>query len=157
VTETHDVLRREIKVLTFDQYGTIVDMQKGLTEAVTPFLRQKGWDGKPNNFVTWWRRTHFENSMIDALCDRGHTPYRQIGHRAVSYVMDRCITYTPEEVSWLVSEIEKLKPFPDVIAALEDSRPHQIHQRGRAPDVSAGYRRLSRADYRNRFSHVDDS
>ena len=113
--EIHDVLRREIKVLTFDQYGTVVDMQKGLTEAVTPFLKQKGWDGKPNNFVTWWRRTHFENSMIDALCDRGHTPYRQIGHRAVSYVMDRCgIAYSEEEVSWLVGEIEKLKPFPDV-------------------------------------------
>jgi 2-haloacid dehalogenase len=40
--ETIDVFRREIKVLTFDQYGTIVDMQKGLTEAVTPFLKQKG-------------------------------------------------------------------------------------------------------------------
>ncbi len=74
----------------FDQYGTIVDMQKGLTEAATPFLKKKGWAGEPNSFVTWWRRTHFENSMIDALCDRGHTPYRQIGHRAVSYVMDRC-------------------------------------------------------------------
>jgi 2-haloacid dehalogenase len=44
VREMHDVLRREIKVLTFDQYGTIVDMQKGLTEVVTPFLKQKGWD-----------------------------------------------------------------------------------------------------------------
>jgi 2-haloacid dehalogenase len=117
--ETIDVLRREIKVLTFDQYRTIVDIQKGLTEAVTPFLKQKGWDGKPNSFVTWWRRTHFENSMVDALCDRGHTPYRHIGHHAVSYVMDRCgISYTQEEISWLVSEIEKLKPFPDVVAAL---------------------------------------
>jgi 2-haloacid dehalogenase len=28
--------------------------------------------------------------VIDALCDRGHTPYRQIGERAVAYVMDRC-------------------------------------------------------------------
>jgi 2-haloacid dehalogenase len=69
--------------------------------------------------VTWWRRTHFESSMIDALCDRGHTPYREIGHRAVSYVMDRCgIAYTQEEVGQLVGEIEKLKPFPDVVAAL---------------------------------------
>jgi 2-haloacid dehalogenase len=123
MTETPDVLRREIKVLTFDQYGTIVDMQKGLTDAVIPFLEAKGWHGKANSFVTWWRRTHFENSMIDALCDRGHTPYRQIGHRAVSYVMDRCgISYTQEDVSWLVSEIEKLKPFPDVIAGLEKLR-----------------------------------
>jgi len=121
--QTLDVLRREIKVLTFDQYGTIVDMQQGLTEAVTPFLKRKGWDGKPNNFVTWWRRTHFENSMIDALVDRGHTPYREIGHRAVSQVMDRCgISYTQDEVRALVAAIEKLRPFPDVVPALERLR-----------------------------------
>src|SRR5262249_48660668 len=107
--ETAELLRREVKALAFDQYGTIVDMQKGLTAAVTPFLKDKGWDGKANSFVTWWRRTHFENSMIDALCDRGHTPYRQIGERAVSYVMNRCgIPYTPDQARWLVSEIEKL-------------------------------------------------
>ena len=123
MTAMREVLKREIKALAFDQYGTIVDMQKGLTEAATPFLKKKGWDGSPNSFVTWWRRTHFENSMIDALLDRGHTPYRQIGHRAVSHVMDRCgISYSQEEVRWLVAEIEKLKPFPDVITALEKLR-----------------------------------
>ncbi len=121
--EAPDILKREIGTLVFDQYGTIVDMQAGLTEAVGTFLKDKGWDGEAHRFVTWWRRTHFENSMIDALCDRGHTPYRQIGHRAVSFVMDRCgIAYSQEDVCWLVSEIEKLKPFPDVIAALEKLR-----------------------------------
>jgi 2-haloacid dehalogenase len=121
--ERPEVLKREIKALVFDQYGTIVDMQKGLTESVTPFLAAKKWEGKPDSFVTWWRRTHFENSMIDALCDRGHTPYRQIGHRAVSYVMDRCkISYTQDDVRWLVSQIETLKPFPDVVEALRRLR-----------------------------------
>ena len=117
--ERPEILSREIKAFAFDQYGTIVDMQNGLTEAVTPFLKDKGWDGEARRFVTWWRRTHFENSMIDALCERGHTPYRQIGHRAVSHVMDRCgIVYSQDEVRWLISEIEKLKPFPDVLEAL---------------------------------------
>ncbi|MGA7069222.1 MAG: hypothetical protein WB048_23310, partial [Pseudolabrys sp.] len=37
--EMHDVLRREIRAVAFDQYGTIVDMQTGLTEAVAPFLK----------------------------------------------------------------------------------------------------------------------
>jgi len=121
--ERQEILKREIRALAFDQYGTVVDMQKGLTDAATPFLKRKGWEGSPNSFVTWWRRTHFENSMIDALLDRGHTPYRQIGHRAVSHVMDRCgISYSQEEVRWLVAEIEKLKPFPDVVAALEKLR-----------------------------------
>jgi 2-haloacid dehalogenase len=121
--ERHEILKREIKALAFDQYGTVVDMQKGLTEAATPFLKAKGWPGSPGSFVTWWRRTHFDNSMIDALIDRGHTPYRQIGHRAVAHVMDRCgIAYTQDEVRWLVSQIETLKPFADVVAALEKLR-----------------------------------
>ena len=117
------MLKRDITTLVFDQYGTVVDMQEGLVEQITPFLKNKGWDGKAHRFVTWWRRTHFENSMIDTLCDRGHTPYRKISHRAVAYVMDRAgIEYTQEEVAWLVSRIETLKPFPDVINALKRFR-----------------------------------
>ena len=119
-TDIAGLLRREVTTLVFDQYGTIVDMQGGLTAAVTPLLAGKGWTGDPHRFVTWWRRTHFEDSMIDSLCDRGHTSYRHIGHRAVANVMRRAgIDYTHEEVRWLVAQIERLKPFPDVLDALE--------------------------------------
>ena len=108
-----------LKFLSFDLYGTVVDMQNGLVEAATPFLKDKGWQGRPHQFVTWWRRTHFENSMIDALCDRGHTLYREIGHRSVSQVMERAgISYTREDAEWLVAQIEKLRPFADVVEAL---------------------------------------
>ena len=120
-----ETLRRDVTTLVFDQYGTVVDMQGGLTHAVAPFLAGKGWKGDPHRFVTWWRRTHFENSMIDALCDRGHTSYRQIGQGAVAYVMDRAgIAYSNEEVQWLVSQIETLKPFPDVLEALQRLHVH---------------------------------
>src|SRR6266571_2084060 len=64
---SHEVIKNNIKVCMFDQYGTVVDMQGGLVAIATPFLKAKGWGGDPNAFVTWWRRTHFENSMIDAL------------------------------------------------------------------------------------------
>jgi 2-haloacid dehalogenase len=112
-------LKSRIKVVMFDQYGTVVDMQAGLTEIAAPFLKQKGWNGNPSSFVTWWRRTHFENSMIDALLHKAHTPYREIGHAAVAHTMDRAgIDYTPEEVRYLVGCIERLKCFPDVPDAL---------------------------------------
>jgi 2-haloacid dehalogenase len=116
---TAEALKNKIKVVMFDQYGTVVDMQKGLVEVATPFLKEKGWTGNPNSFVTWWRRTHFENSMIDGLLHKEHTPYREIGQRAVAYTLERAgITHTEEEVRYLVSCIEQLKPFPDVPAAL---------------------------------------
>jgi 2-haloacid dehalogenase len=111
--------KARIKVCMFDQYGTVVDMQKGLTEVVTPYLKEKGWTGRPDAFVTWWRRTHFENSMIDALLHKEHTPYREIGHRAVAHTLERAgIAHTMDEVRFLVAQIERLQPFPDVPEAL---------------------------------------
>ena len=114
-----EALKGKIKICMFDQYGTVVDMQSGLTEIAGPYLKSKGWTGKPNSFVTWWRRTHFENSMIDALLHQNHTPYREIGHRSVDLVLERAgIPHTMSEVHWLVSEIEKLRCFPEVPEAL---------------------------------------
>jgi 2-haloacid dehalogenase len=114
-----NVLKASIKVCMFDQYGTIVDMQTGLTEIAGPYLESKGWKGNPNSFVTWWRRTHFENSMIDSLLGREHTAYREIGHRSLAYVLERAgIDYSIDEVRYLVAQIEKLRPFPDVPDAL---------------------------------------
>jgi 2-haloacid dehalogenase len=116
-------LKASVKVCMFDQYGTVVDMQGGLVDVATPFLRAKGWQGNPNSFVTWWRRTHFENSMIDALLHREHTPYREIGERSVAYVMDRAgIGYTADEVRALVDSIVRLRPFPEVPEALDRLR-----------------------------------
>ena len=111
--------KAKTKVIMFDLYGTVVDMQGGLTEAVTPYLKAKGWNGRPDALVTWWRRTHFENSMIDALLHREHTPYREIGRRALTYTLERAgIEHTQDEVKKLVARIETLRPFPDVVAAL---------------------------------------
>ena len=116
---SNESIRNTVKVCMFDQYGTVVDMQGGLTLIAGPFLKEKGWKGDPNSFVTWWRRTHFENSMIDALLCREHTPYREIGHAAVAHVMIRAgIEHSMDDIRYLVGEIEKLKPFPEVPEAL---------------------------------------
>jgi 2-haloacid dehalogenase len=106
-------LKRVIKVCMFDQYGTVVDMQTGLWKVAVDFLKAKGWHGNAYEFVTWWRRTQFENPMIDALLDRQHTSYRAIGHLSVRHVLNRArIEHTEDEVRWLVSCIERLKCLP---------------------------------------------
>jgi 2-haloacid dehalogenase len=118
-TSSVATLKASVRVLTFDLYGTVVDMQGGLTDAVTPYLQAKGWSGRPASFVTWWRRTHFEHSMIDALIDRGHTSYREIGRRALTLTLERAgIRHTQDEVDHLVAQIEQLRPFDDVVEAL---------------------------------------
>jgi 2-haloacid dehalogenase len=112
-------IRRDVGICMFDLYGTVVDMQGGLTRAAAPWLKNKGWAGDPSRLVTWWRRTHFENSMIDALLHRAHLPYREIGRISLSYTLERAgIPHTQDEVKSLVAEIERLQPFPEVVAAL---------------------------------------
>ena len=112
-------LKTTIKVCMFDLYGTVVDMQSGLVKIAAPFLKAKGWGGDANSFVTWWRRTHFENSMIDALLQRAHTSYREIGERSVALVMERAgIAHTADEAQALVAAIERLECFADVPEAL---------------------------------------
>lgn len=112
-----------ITTVMFDFYGTVVDMQSGLTEAITPFLKEKKYEGRPSQLVTWWRRTHFENSMIDALLHKEHTPYREIGFQALDYTLERAgVVHTDDDVRKLVDAITRLKPFADVPAALDRLR-----------------------------------
>jgi 2-haloacid dehalogenase len=57
--------------------------------------------------------------MIDALLQREHTPYREIGNEAAEYTLQRAgIEHTDREVRDLVSGIERLDPFPEVVEAL---------------------------------------
>jgi 2-haloacid dehalogenase len=112
-------LKAETKICMFDQYGTVVDMQGGLRTVAERFLKARNSTINPNSFVTWWRRTHFENSMIDALIQHRHTPYREIGHLSVRQVMERgAIPHTEDDVRTLVAAIERLTCFPEVPAAL---------------------------------------
>ena len=123
-TTAIETIRRDVGICMFDLYGTVVDIQGGLTRAVTPYLEAKGWAGDPSRLVTWWRRTHFENSMIDALLHRAHLPYREIGRISLAYTLERAgIPHTQDEVKNLVAEIERLRPFPDVVAALTRLKP----------------------------------
>jgi 2-haloacid dehalogenase len=113
-----NVLKASIKVCMFDQYGTIVDMQTGYRDSRTVF-GVKGLEGKSQFLRHLVAPDHFENSMIDALLGREHTAYREIGHRSLAYVLERAgIDYNIDEVRYLVAQIEKLRPFPDVPDAL---------------------------------------
>lgn len=111
-----------VEAVMCDFYGTVVDMQGGLTEAITPYLERKNYTANSaSRVVTWWRRNHFENSMIDALLHRDHMPYREVGRQTVHYVLDRAgIEHTDDEVAELVARIERLAPFPDVVNALAE-------------------------------------
>ena len=81
-------------------------------------------EGNPSAFVTWWRRTHFENSMIDALLQKEHTSYREIGHRSVARVLERAgLPYTMDEVRYLRRRLSSSTPSLMSLKLWRGSRP----------------------------------
>ena len=43
---SYEPIRNTVKACMFDQYGTVFDMQGGLTAIATPFLKKKGLEGR---------------------------------------------------------------------------------------------------------------
>jgi 2-haloacid dehalogenase len=103
----------------FDLYGTLLDMHGGLTQALAAYLGGKRRSANAASIVSDWRRLHFEQSMIDALLHREHTPYREIARRSLAATLDReGVECDDDEVRALVAEIEKLEPYAEVRRAL---------------------------------------
>jgi hypothetical protein len=81
-----NVLKASIKVCMFDQYGTIVDMQTGLTEIAGPYLESKGWKGNPNYRIPRLdrpprrreRKRIRGNSLVDVVTEKFHQDLRQL-------------------------------------------------------------------------------
>ena len=120
-------LKSSIKLCMFDQYGTVVDMQTGLRDIRYPLPQGQELAGDPNAFVTWWRRTHFENSMIDALLQREQHPTGRSATSRSARSWTAPASPTPTKKSTPSSPaIERLRPFPEVPEAL--ARLHQHYK-----------------------------
>jgi 2-haloacid dehalogenase len=104
-----------VRALTMDLYGTLVDTDGSLLGPATDFLRRKGFGGSPAVFLERWRGKMFQNTMMDTLLQKGHTPFRELLRRALVFRLQEAgLSFTAQEVASLVGEWERLRPYPDV-------------------------------------------
>jgi len=113
----------EVRLLTIDLYGTLLDTQGSLLGPTTDFLMRKGFEGSPAIFLQRWQGKTIQNTMIDTLLQKGHTPFRELLRRSLVFSLrEASIPFTEEEVTSLVGEWERLRPYPDVREGLLDLR-----------------------------------
>jgi 2-haloacid dehalogenase len=108
-----------IKALTFDLFGTILDLGGSLTPFIASYLKAKGSPIDAQRFWEQWRYRQRIEQYQDNIMMLGHCGYLEAARRAFVYTLGlNQIQASREEVKDFMSAWEELSPFPDVIPAL---------------------------------------
>jgi len=111
---------RSIKALTFDLFGTILDLGGSLTPFIAEFLKAKISEVSAEKFWEQWRARQRIEQYQDNIMMLGHCGYLEAARRAFVYTLAlNRIQAFPDEVKNFMTAWRELSPFPEVIIALE--------------------------------------
>jgi 2-haloacid dehalogenase len=109
-----------VRALTFDLFGTILDLGGSLTPAIAGFLEAKHAHLPPDRFWDQWRTRQRIEQYQDNILMLGHSGYLETARRAFVYTLGlNRIEATPAEIRDFMQAWRALQPFPDVIPALQ--------------------------------------
>lgn len=112
-----------VQALTFDLFGTILDLGGSLTPPLRPFLQGKKATISAEQFWEQWRVRQRLEQYQDTLMMLGHSGYLETVRRAFVYVLrQNRIDATADEVATFMQNWQQLSPFDDVLPALERLR-----------------------------------
>ena len=109
-----------IKVVVFDAYGTLYDVYSVVQkcEGVYP--------GNSQQISQIWRQKQLEYSWLRSLMDC-YEDFWTITQDALRYALDEIgLGYNQETIAEILEAYLHLHPYPEVIEALEDFRPHKL-------------------------------
>lgn len=141
------------RALTFDLFGTILDLGGSLEPPISAFLERVAPDRSATAFWDQWRRRQRLEQYQDTIMMLGHAGYLETVRRALHYVL-RQNSLEPEagHIRELMAPWEELRPFPEVVPALE-----RLRERYRLVVLSNGDPDYLQRLVRNRLEFSFDS
>ena len=110
----------QVQALTFDLFGTILDLGGSLTPFIADMLREKGANTTAEQFWQQWRYRQRLEQFQDTIMMLGHGGYLETVRRAFVYVLAlNKIEMSKEEVQTFLACWQELSPFPEVRSGLE--------------------------------------
>ena len=104
----------QFKVLTFDCYGTLIDWEQGIVQALRPLLQKYGVVLPDDKILE-----HY--AMFESQAEKGEfRSYREILQVVLGKFGD-ALDFAPtnQELAAFPDSIQKWPPFPDTVAALQ--------------------------------------
>ncbi|MEN8251240.1 MAG: hypothetical protein ABFS32_20065 [Bacteroidota bacterium] len=91
---------KDVKVLTFDLFGTILDLGGSLTPYIAEYLKTKGSTTSPERFWEQLRARQRIEQYQDTIMMLGHSGYLETSRRGLVWVLKlNLITPIPQQVS----------------------------------------------------------
>ncbi len=110
----------DTKALTFDLFGTVLDLGGSLTPFISEFLSDVEATVAAEEFWEHWRLRQRLEQFQDTIMQLGHSGYLETVRRAAAYTLKRHhIPATDDTLQALMAAWPHLQPFPEVVAALE--------------------------------------
>ena len=111
------------KALTFDLFGTVLDLGGSLTPYIATFLKEQGSDADAAEFWQQLRYRQRIEQYQDSLVELGHSGYLETVGKAFSYV-SRLNGLDPsrDEIKLWMESWQMLSSFPEVVAGLDRLR-----------------------------------
>jgi 2-haloacid dehalogenase len=109
----------DIKGLTFDLFGTVLDLGGSLTPHIGAFLKSTNSSVEPGAFWAKWRDRQRIEQYQDNIVAMGHSGYLPVARRALVYVAQQSnVAASPADMDRMMEAWQELNPFPEVAAAL---------------------------------------
>ena len=109
----------QVKALTFDLFGTVLDLEGSLVGPIGEFLQRKGVSLDARDVWHQWRARQRIEQYQDNLLMMGHSGYLEVARRACLYVLrNGKVDFEYEEVDKLMEAWQLLNPFEDAADGL---------------------------------------
>jgi 2-haloacid dehalogenase len=109
-----------VQALTFDLFGTVLDLGGSLTPFIDKMLQEKGSETTGEQFWQQWRYRQRLEQFQDTIMMLGHGGYLETVRRGFVYVLAlNKIEMSADEVKTFLECWQELSPFPEVLAGFE--------------------------------------
>ena len=108
-----------VRAITFDMYGTLLDLVASFAPGFDEFLKAKGYPGSAEDVIQAWEITYLHESNVDSLLNRPRTPFEVVRRVTLSQLFHKLkISHTKDDIEQLVTTKATPTLFPDVIEHL---------------------------------------
>ena len=114
---------RTIEAITFDLYGTLLDLEATFAPAFAAFLEERRIDLDAAELVRTWEWVYLHEGMVDTYLGGPRTPFEILRRTTLSQLFSRMgIDHGRDDIEDLLGNRVTPALFPDVVEALEPLR-----------------------------------